>query len=260
METWGASVIASPSDTTNFGRKVLAENADSPGSLGIAISEAIEDTVTTPNTKYALGSVLNHVCLHQTVIGLEAIEQMALAGEGPDIVVGCAGGGSNFSGIAFPFLRRNLRNGERTRIIAVEPESCPSLTKGEFKYDFGDAAQMTPLMAMYTLGSGFMPPKLHAGGLRYHAMAPTVSHAMKLGLIEARAVAQQLCFERGLLFARTEGIVPAPESSHAISVVVDEALRAKEEGKKKVIVFNLSGHGLLDLASFDAYLKGDLGK
>jgi tryptophan synthase beta chain len=258
METWGATVHASPSKNTQFGHKVLKADENSPGSLGIAISEAIEDTVTHPGTKYALGSVLNHVCLHQTVIGQETIRQMALAGEEPDLVVGCAGGGSNFAGIAFPFLRRNLKEGKKTRLLAVEPASCPSLTKGELRYDFGDTAMTTPLMMMYTLGHDFMPPKIHAGGLRYHGMAPTVSHAYKQGLIEARAVAQGQVFERGLLFARTEGLVPAPESAHAISAVVDEALAAKAEGKKKVIVFNLSGHGLLDLASYEAYLTGHL--
>jgi len=251
-------VHASPSKNTQFGHKVLKADENSPGSLGIAISEAIEDTVTHPGTKYALGSVLNHVCLHQTVIGQETIRQMALAGEEPDLVVGCAGGGSNFAGIAFPFLRRNLKEGKKTRLLAVEPASCPSLTKGELRYDFGDTAMTTPLMMMYTLGHDFMPPKIHAGGLRYHGMAPTVSHAYKQGLIEARAVAQGQVFERGLLFARTEGLVPAPESAHAISAVVDEALAAKAEGKKKVIVFNLSGHGLLDLASYEAYLTGHL--
>lgn len=258
METWGASVHASPSMETEFGRKVRAEDPHTAGSLGIAISEAVEDTVTHPGTKYALGSVLNHVCLHQTVIGLEALKQMEIAGEYPDVVVGCAGGGSNFAGIAFPFARQNLVEGRTTRLVAVEPSSCPSLTKGEYRYDFGDTAMTTPLMKMYTLGHDFMPPSLHAGGLRYHGMAPTVSHLMAQGLIEARAYGQHEVFEAATLFARTEGLIPAPESSHAIKAVIDEALEAKREGKKRVIVFNLSGHGLLDLASFEAFRSGSL--
>ena len=259
METWGATVHASPSMETAFGRKIRQETPDTPGALGIAISEAVEDTIAHPGTKYALGSVLNHVCLHQTVIGQEAIRQMELAGEEPDVVVGCAGGGSNFAGIAFPFLREKIVNGKKTRILAVEPKSCPSLTEGELRYDFGDTAMMTPLMKMYTLGAEFIPPSLHAGGLRYHGMAPTVSHAFSLGLCEARAYDQLEVFEAGALFARTEGIIPAPESSHAIKGVIDEALAAKQEGKKRVIVFNLSGHGLLDLPSFEAHRKGSLG-
>jgi len=258
MNTYGANVVASPSEQTQFGRKMLAADPDCPGSLGIAISEAIEDTVTCPGTKYSLGSVLNHVCLHQTVIGQECIEQMEQAGEEPDIVVGCAGGGSNFAGIAFPFLRRKIVEGKKYRLIAVEPSSCPTLTQGELRYDFGDTAMMTPLLHMYTLGHDFMPPSIHAGGLRYHGMSPLVSHAHSLGLTEARAYAQNPVFEAAILFARTEGLVPAPESSHAIRAVVDEALVAKAEGKKKVIVFNLSGHGLLDLTAYDAYLNGGL--
>lgn len=256
MQTYGADVFASPSERTEFGRRVLRETPESNGSLGIAISEAIEDTVTHPGTKYALGSVLNHVCLHQTVIGEETIKQMALAGEEPDVVVGCAGGGSNFAGIAFPFVRGKLKDGKKTRILAVEPASCPSLTKGELRYDFGDTAQTTPLMMMHTLGHDFMPPSIHAGGLRYHGMAPMVSHCRKLGLIEAVAVPQTKVFEAGVLFARSEGLVPAPESSHAIAAVMDEALKCREEGKKRVIVFNLSGNGLLDLAAYEAYLGG----
>jgi tryptophan synthase beta chain len=258
MQTYGATVHASPSEETEFGRKVLAADPHSSGSLGVAISEAIEDTVKNPGTKYALGSVLNHVCLHQSVIGLEAIKQMEMAGEEPDIIIGCAGGGSNFAGIAFPFIHRNLKARKKHRIIAVEPESCPSLTKGELRYDFGDTAETTPLLMMYTLGHKFMPPSIHAGGLRYHGMAPMVSHCKKLGLIDAVAVPQIKVFKSAVQFARTEGIVPAPESSHAIAVAIDEALKAKAENKKKVIVFNLSGNGLLDLAAYDTYLSGKM--
>ena len=258
MQTWGATVHPSPSDHTHYGRKVHKEHPDSPGSLGIAISEAIEDTVSTPNTKYALGSVLNHVCLHQTVIGQEAIKQMELAGEEPDVVIGCAGGGSNFAGIAFPFIQRKLHHGHATRLLAVEPEACPSLTRGELRYDFGDTAMTTPLMMMYTLGHDFVPPKIHAGGLRYHGMAPTVSHALKLGLVEARAYAQQQVFDAAVQFARTEGIIPAPESSHAVKAAIDEAIAAREAKEKRVILFNLSGHGLMDMTSYDAYLTGHL--
>jgi len=224
----------------------------------VAISEAVEDTMTHPGTRYALGSVLNHVCLHQTVIGLEALKQMELAGEYPDVVVGCAGGGSNFAGIAFPFARQNLVEGKKTRLMAVEPSSCPSLTKGEYRYDFGDVAMTTPLLKMFTLGNDFMPPALHAGGLRYHGMAPTVSHLAALGLIESRAYEQMEVFDAAALFARTEGIIPAPESSHAIKAVIDEALDAKAKGEKRVIVFNLSGHGLLDLTSYEAHRNGSL--
>jgi tryptophan synthase beta chain len=258
MQTWGATVYPSPSENTEFGRKLLKENSDHPGSLGIAISEALEDTVRTPGTKYALGSVLNHVCLHQTVIGQEAVRQMELAGEEPDVVIGCAGGGSNFSGIAFPFLRRNLHEGKKHRLVAVEPASCPSLTKGEFRYDFGDTAMMTPLMKMYTLGHDFVPPSIHAGGLRYHGMAPTVSHLYKLGLIEARALGQTSVFDAAVQFARTEGIIPAPESSHAIRAAIDEALQAKKEKRKRVILFNLSGHGFMDMSAFESYLSGKM--
>ena len=258
MQTWGANVHASPSDQTEYGRKVLAEDPECPGSLGMAISEAVEDTVTHPHTKYALGSVLNHVCLHQTVIGEESIKQMDLAGEYPDVVIGCAGGGSNLAGIAFPFLRNKIVESKPCRILAVEPSVCPSLTKGELRYDFGDTAGSTPLMCMYTLGHDFVPPKIHSGGLRYHGMAPTVSHARKLGLIEAVAYEQSAVFEAAMMFARTEGLIPAPESSHAIRAAIDEAIQAREEGKKRVILFNLSGHGLLDLASYDAYLSGQM--
>ena len=257
MHTWGATVHASPSDQTEYGRKVRAADPDCPGSLGIAISEAIEDTVKSgKTTKYALGSVLNHVCLHQTVIGQESIKQMALAGERPDVVIGCAGGGSNFAGIAFPFIRENLAEGTRTRVVAVEPSVCASLTKGEMRYDFGDTAGMTPLMMMYTLGHDFMPPKIHAGGLRYHGMAPTVSHLYQQKLIEAVAYPQTAVFEAAMTFARTEGIVPAPESSHAVRAAIDEAVRAKEEERKRVILFNLSGHGLMDMTAYEGYLAG----
>jgi tryptophan synthase beta chain len=258
MQSWGATVHASPSSHTAYGRKVLAEMPDTNGSLGIAISEAIEDCFESQNTRYALGSVLNHVCMHQSVIGLEAIKQMELAGEYPDVVIGCAGGGSNFAGIAFPFIHRNLHESKRTRIVAVEPTACPSLTKGEFRYDFGDTAGTTPLMPMYTMGHDFMPPGIHAGGLRYHGMAPTVSHAYKQGLCEAVSCPQTKVFEAAMMFARAEGMIPAPESSHAIRVAIDEALAAKATGEKKVILFNLSGHGLLDLTSFDSYLTGQM--
>ncbi len=256
MNTWGASVYASPSTRTNYGRKVLAEDPECAGSLGIAISEAIEDTVTTPNTKYALGSVLNHVCMHQTVIGQEAIKQMKLAGEDPDVVIGCVGGGSNFAGMAIPFVRENWEDGKKRRIMAVEPSVCASLTKGELRYDFGDTAEMTPLMMMYTLGHNYMPPSIHAGGLRYHGMSPIVSHLYKLGLIEARSYGQAECFAAAMTFAQTEGMIPAPESSHAVKAAIDEALAAKAAGEKRVILFNLSGHGLLELPSYEGYLHG----
>jgi tryptophan synthase beta chain len=256
MQTWGAKVFPSPSHETEFGRKMLHQDADCPGSLGIAISEAIEATVKTTGAKYSLGSVLNHVCLHQTVIGQESLKQMEMAGEYPDVVIGCAGGGSNFSGISFPFVEQNLKKGKKTRIVAVEPSSCPSLTKGEYRYDFGDTADTTPLMMMYTLGSDFMPPAIHAGGLRYHGMAPTVSHLYQHKLIEAEAVPQEDVFEAALQFSGTEGIIPAPESSHAIAQAITEAEKAREEGKKRVILFNLSGHGLLDLTAYDEYMNG----
>jgi tryptophan synthase beta chain len=258
MQTWGAEVFSSPSEETEFGRKLLAGNPKHPGSLGIAISEALEDTGKHPGTKYSLGSVLNHVCLHQSVIGEETIKQMALAGEAPDVVIGCVGGGSNFAGIAFPYIRENLKAGKKCRIVAVEPRSCASLTRGKLRYDFGDTAQMTPLLWMYTLGHDFVPPSIHAGGLRYHGMAPMVSHAYDLGLIEAVAYPQTKVFEAAVQFARTEGIVPAPESAHAVRAALEEALQARQEGRKRVIVFNLSGHGMLDLPSYDAYLAGRL--
>jgi tryptophan synthase beta chain len=258
METWGANVFASPSDKTEFGRKLLAQDSHCPGSLGIAISEAIEDTVKTPNTKYALGSVLNHVCLHQSVIGQESIQQMEMAGEEPDIIVGCAGGGSNFAGIAFPFIHRMITLKKQYQILAVEPASCASITKGELRYDFGDTAETTPLMMMYTLGHTFMPPKIHAGGLRYHGMAPMVSHAVKQGFVQGRSIPQTQVFDAALTFARSEGLVPAPESSHAIASVIEEAIKCREEGSKKVILFNLSGHGMLDLPAYESYLTGHM--
>jgi tryptophan synthase beta chain len=258
MHTWGATVHASPSDQTSFGRKVLAQDPQCNGSLGLAISEAIEDTVTHPHTKYSLGSVLNHVCLHQTVIGQEAIRQMELAGEEPDTIFACAGGGSNFAGLAFPFLQRKIKDKKNYRIVAVEPSACPSMTGGELRYDFGDTAGTTPLMMMYTLGHEFMPPSIHAGGLRYHGMSPMVSHALKLGLIEAQAVHQSKVFAAGTLFARSEGIVPAPESAHAIAAVIAEAEQAREAGQKRVILFNLSGHGLLDLSAYETYQLGKI--
>jgi len=258
MHTWGATVYPSPSDQTSFGRKLRKTDPKCAGSLGIAISEAVEDTATHADTKYSLGSVLNHVCLHQTVIGQEAIRQMEMAGEAPDVVIGCAGGGSNFAGLSFPFIAQKIKEGKKFRIVAVEPSACPSLTEGELRYDFGDTAETTPLVMMYTLGHKFMPPSIHAGGLRYHGMSPMVSHALKLGLIEAQAVHQTKVFEAGTLFARTEGIVPAPESAHAIATVVEEAKAARDEGKKRVLLFNLSGHGLLDLSAYETYLGGHL--
>jgi tryptophan synthase beta chain len=258
MQTWGGKVEPSPSPATKTGAAVLARDPDCPGSLGLAISEAVEDTVTHPGTKYALGSVLNHVCLHQTVIGQEALIQMEIFGEQPDVVIGCHGGGSNFAGLAFPFLGEKLKSKSGPRLLAVEPESCPSLTKGRFAYDFGDTAHFMPLAKMYTLGSTFYPPAIHAGGLRYHGASPLVSHLLSLGLIEAKAVPQLASFEAAVQFARTEGIIPAPESSHAIRGAIDEALEAKREGKKRVILFNLSGHGHFDLASYDKYFAGQL--
>jgi tryptophan synthase beta chain len=258
MHTWGATVHASPSNLTEYGRKLLAEDPHCPGSLGIAISEAIEDTVKTPDTKYSLGSVLNHVCHHQTVIGEETIKQMERAGEEPDVIFGCCGGGSNFAGIAFPFIRKKIKEKKKYRIVGIEPSACPTLTKGELRYDFGDTAETTPLLKMFTLGHTFMPPAIHAGGLRYHGMSPMVSHALKLGLIEAEAIHQTKVFEAATLFARSEGIVPAPESAHAIAAVVNEAVKCREAGTKKVLLFNLSGHGLLDLSAFETYLHGKL--
>ncbi|MBI5566709.1 MAG: TrpB-like pyridoxal phosphate-dependent enzyme [Chloroflexi bacterium] len=258
MESYGASIVASPSKDTNAGRKFLAQDPNHSGSLGIAISEALEDTVTTPDTKYSIGSVFNHVLLHQTVIGEEALKQMELVGAYPDIVIGCVGGGSNFGGIALPFVRGKLKDGRTTRIVAVEPTAAPSLTKGIYTYDFGDTAQMTPLVKMYTLGSAFIPAPIHAGGLRYHAMAPIVCKLYDEGVIEAVAVAQNPVFAAAVQFARTEGIIPAPESAHAIRVAIDEALQAKAAGEKKVILFNLSGHGHFDMAGYQKYFAGEL--
>jgi tryptophan synthase beta chain len=258
MRLWGANVIPSPSDTTESGRAVLAQDPDSPGSLGIAISEAVEVAAKNDDTHYALGSVLNHVVLHQTVIGQEAIEQMALAEAYPDIVVGCVGGGSNFGGIAFPFVGENLKKGKKTRIIAVEPAACPSMTKGVYAYDFGDTEKLTPLLKMHTLGHDFVPAGIHAGGLRYHGMGPMVSHVYELGLIEARSVLQTDVFDSAVSFSRSEGIIPAPESAHAIAAVRDLALECKESGDAKTILFNMSGHGHVDMAAYDNYFSGKL--
>ncbi len=258
METWGGKCVASPSPETNAGRAVLAKDPDSPGSLGIAISEAVEDAATREDTKYSLGSVLNHVLMHQTVIGLETLKQLEMAGEYPDTVVGCAGGGSNFAGLALPFVRDKIVSGKKTRIVAAEPASCPSLTRGVYHYDFGDTAGTTPLMKMHTLGHDFVPPPIHAGGLRYHGMAPVVCHLYDLGLISAEAHHQTPVFEAGVQFARSEGHVPAPETSHAIRSVIDEALRCKETGEKKTIVFIASGHGHFDLGSYQKYFAGEL--
>lgn len=258
METYGARCVPSPSNETEYGRAVLAQTPDHPGSLGIAISEAVEIAAQRDDTKYALGSVLNHVLLHQTIIGQEAMLQLEMADTYPDVVIGCAGGGSNFAGLAFPFLGKSLRGGEKPRIVAVEPTACPTLTRGKFAYDFGDTAHLTPLTKMHTLGSTFTPPGFHAGGLRYHGMAPLVSHCKDLGLIEAVAYGQAECFAAGVLFARNEGIVPAPESNHAIKAAVEEALRCKREGKAETIVFCLSGHGHFDMSAYSKYLEGAL--
>jgi tryptophan synthase beta chain len=257
MKTWGAECIASPSTETNAGRNVLAKDPNSPGSLGIAISEAVEHAVTHENTRYSLGSVLNHVLMHQTIIGLEAEKQFAKIGVYPDVVMGCAGGGSNFGGISLPFVRDKIA-GKKVSIVAAEPASCPTITRGPFAYDFGDLAQMTPLLPMHTLGHDYVPEPIHAGGLRYHGMAPIVSHLVKEGFVEARAYNQIETFEAGIKWARSEGFIPAPETCHAIAAVMDEARRAKEEGKEKVILFNWSGHGLVDMAAYDAYLSGKL--
>jgi tryptophan synthase beta chain len=259
METYGAQVYASPSSLTEYGRKLLAEDPQNPGTLGIAISEAVEAAVVSGGKKkYGLGSVLNHVLLHQTVIGEEALKQMDLAGEYPDVVIGCVGGGSNFSGIAFPFLRENLKDGRKTRLLAVEPDATPSLTKGLYAFDYGDSACMSPIVKMHTLGHGFMPASIHAGGLRYHGMAPQLSALYDAGLLEAVAVPQTKVFEAAVLFTRTEGILPAPESSHAILAAIEEARQAKLTGEKKVILFNLSGHGHFDLISYSKYLHNQL--
>jgi tryptophan synthase beta chain len=259
METWGAEVFPSPTDRTNAGRQILAEDPNSPGSLGIAISEAVEDAANHDDTKYSLGSVLNHVLLHQTIIGLEAKKQFEQIGIYPDILVGCVGGGSNFAGFTFPFVADKLAGSKpNLRVIAVEPKAAPSLTEGVYTYDFGDTAGMTPLLKMHTLGHTFVPPKLHAGGLRYHGMAPLVSLLYDAGIIEAVAYPQLTVFEAAMVFARTEGIIPAPETAHAIRAVIDEALRCKETGEAKVIAFNFSGHGYFDLSAYDDYLQGKL--
>jgi tryptophan synthase beta chain len=260
MQVWGANCVASPSPETNAGRTILEQMPDTPGSLGIAISEAIEEAVTDPSgqTRYSLGSVLNHVLLHQTIIGLEAKKQLEVAGEKlPDIVIGCAGGGSNFAGLAFPFVADKI-NGADMQIVPVEPVACPTMTRGPFAYDFGDTACTTPLLAMYTLGHAFIPPPIHAGGLRYHGMAPLVCQAVVEGLLEPRSYHQNKCYEAALTWAKTEGAICAPETSHAVAAAIDEAEKAREEGKEKVILFNYSGHGLMDLTGYDAYLSGKL--
>lgn len=259
METYGAQVYASPTDRTQYGRSMLERDPESPGSLGIAISEAVEAAATSGGVKkYSLGSVLNHVLMHQTVIGEESLKQMDLAGEYPDVVVGCVGGGSNFAGIAYPFLRQNLLEGKRTRLLAVEPNAAPSLTRGLYTFDYGDTARMAPIVKMHTLGHDFVPAPIHAGGLRYHGMAPSLCALYDAGYIQAKSVPQLATFEAALLFARNEGIIPAPESAHAIRAAIDEALDAKDKGEKRVILFNLSGHGNFDLSAYQAYLGGQL--
>ncbi len=259
MHVYGAQVVASPSPDTNAGRQMLEKDPDCSGSLGLAISEAVEDAAThQPHTKYSLGSVLNHVLMHQTVIGLEAKKQFEKADVEPDVLIACVGGGSNFGGFALPFVGDKIREGKKTRIIAVEPTAAPSLTKGVYAFDYGDTAQMAPIVKMYTLGASFIPSPIHAGGLRYHGMSPIVSALYNQGLIEAVAVQQNTVFDAGVMFARAEGIIPAPESSHAIRVAIDEALKAKESGEKKVIAFNLSGHGHFDMAGYDGYFQGKL--
>lgn len=258
MRTFGATVVGSPSMSTRAGKDIITRDPNHPGSLGTAISEAIELATTTPNCKYTLGSVLNHVALHQTIIGLEAEKQMAMAGEYPDVVIACFGGGSNFGGLAFPFMRHNLHDGKTTRFIAAEPDSCPKLTRGEFRYDFGDSAGYTPLLPMYTLGHDFKPANIHAGGLRYHGAGVIVSQLLKEGMMQGVDIPQLETFESATLFARTEGIIPAPESAHAIAATIREAKRCKQTGEEKVILFNLSGHGLIDMAAYDQYNNGDL--
>jgi tryptophan synthase beta chain len=258
MESFGATCIASPSEMTESGRAVLKEHPDSTGSLGIAISEAVERAVQRDDTKYALGSVLNHVLLHQTVIGQEAIKQLEMAGDYPDVIVGCTGGGSNFAGIAFPFIGAKLRGGSGPEIVAVEPANCPSLTKGKYAYDFGDTGHLTPLVKMHTLGSTFVPPGFHAGGLRYHGMAPLVSHLTELGEIKPRAYKQLECFAAGVQFAKAEGILPAPEANHAVKGAIDEALRCKQDGVSRTILFNLCGHGNFDMQAYMDYAAGKL--
>jgi tryptophan synthase beta chain len=257
MHTWGAEVTPSPSEETRAGRQILEADPTCPGSLGIAISEAVEAAVTSKGSKYTLGSVLNHVLLHQTVIGLEAEKQMELMGDFPDVVIGCVGGGSNFSGLAFPFMRHRLA-GKPIRFLAVEPKSCPSMSQGQYRYDFGDTTMLTPLIKMYTLGHSFVPAGIHAGGLRYHGMAPMVSLAAKLGIVEAVAVHQIECFQAAQMFALSEGTIPAPETAHAIRVAINEAMRCRETGEAKCILFNFSGHGLCDLGAYDRYFSGEL--
>jgi tryptophan synthase beta chain len=258
IRTWGATIHSSPSELTAAGRAILAEHPDSPGSLGIAISEAVEAALADPDTRYALGSVLNHVLLHQTVIGEETLRQLAKVGETPDLIVGCTGGGSNFAGMAFPFLREKLAGNMSPAILAVEPAACPSLTKGEYRYDFGDVAGMTPLVKMHTLGHDFVPDPIHAGGLRYHGMSPLLSHIHELGMFEAEAIDQTACFDAAVRFARTEGIVPAPEPTHALAAAIREAEACKETGEQKVILTALCGHGHFDMAAYDAYFRGEL--
>jgi len=258
MESYGARCVASPSNETASGRAILEKNPDHPGSLGIAISEAVELAAQRDDTKYALGSVLNHVLLHQTVLGQEAMAQLELANDYPDVVIGCTGGGSNFAGISFPFLGAQLRGGKNVRVIAVEPSACPSLTRGRYAYDFGDTAHLTPLTKMHTLGSAFTPPGFHAGGLRYHGMAPLVSHIKELGLIEARSYHQRSCFEAGVQFARAEGILPAPEANHAVRALIDEALRCKTEGRSQALLVNLCGHGHFDMQAYIDYFSNKL--
>jgi len=257
MQLWGATVLPSPSDQTEAGRQILAVDPECPGSLGMAISEAVEEAVQDEEAKYTLGSVLNHVMLHQSVVGLEAEKQMELAGDSPDVVIGCVGGGSNYAGLAFPFLRHRIA-GKEIRFVAAEPRACPTMSRGEYRYDFGDTTKLTPLIKMYTLGHSFVPPGIHAGGLRYHGMAPSVSLGIKLGLIEAVALHQVECFEAARMFAATEGIIPAPETSHAIRAAIIEAIKCRETGQEKCILFNFSGHGLCDLAAYDKYLSGSL--
>ena len=258
MQSWGAEVLASPTAETNAGQKTLERDPDSPGSLGIAISEAVEEAAGREDTKYSLGSVLNHVLMHQTVVGQEAKKQMELAGDYPDVVIGCVGGGSNFAGLSFPFLQDKLVEGKQTRFVAAEPAACPTLTRGPFAYDFGDTGQLTPLAPMHTLGHSFVPPRIHAGGLRYHGAAPLVSQLVNDGMIEARAYKQLEIFEAATTFARAEGIIPAPEPAHAIKAVVDEATACTQAGESRVILFNLCGHGLMDLSAYDAYFSGKL--
>ena len=257
IQTWGAKVFPSPSDQTNYGRQLLKEDPDNPGSLGIAISEAVEKAATDPEAHYSLGSVLNHVCMHQTVVGLEAKKQMEMAGEYPDVVIGCVGGGSNFAGMVFPFVTDKAA-GKRVRLLGAEPASCPTLTKGTYTFDYGDTAKMAPVVKMHTLGHDFVPPGIHAGGLRYHGDSPLVCQLLDAGIIEANAYHQMCCFEAAVTFARSEGIIPAPETSHAIRAAIDEALEAKRLGEKRVILFNFSGHGHFDMAAYDGYFSGKL--